>query len=61
MSKYTIYVIKQILSFISFCLIIIFITLEVRDRQLDKQINRLKIYHVDTVNVPTPPPSIITP
>lgn len=61
MSKYTFFIIKRILSFTTFCLIIILITLEIRDRSLDGKLNNLKIYQVDTVKVPTPQPSIIKP
>lgn len=61
MSKYTIYVAKQILSFTAFVLLIVVLCLKLRENNLERKIDRLKVIQIDTVYVPFPQPTIIQP
>lgn len=59
--KQLIFRIKQLLSLTAFISLIILIHLEYKSVRLERKIERMTFNSVDTVYVPLPNPSIITP
>lgn len=59
--KQAIYFIKEILSFTVFVLLIVLLCLKYKENRLERKIDRLKVIQIDTVYIPLPQPTIITP